>query len=384
MRHQFLLLMILGLTLGETTQGQTTEHAAASSENPLAPLADLGERLLDHLTFTTPKGIWAIYPAGGYSSRTGLEYGLMPVYSWYSKKEQREIREVNTLTSSLQFSTKGMLEIRSELEWYLTSQWRFLGRIEALRLNDRYWGKWSKNKTDRSINFLSEHYGLKTELLRRISHQIHAGLGTEVWHYHFNMRDENLPFDQLHGSAGSWLAGVGPVVLFDQRDHVLYPRTGSYFKASWTIFQQQMLGSYAFNNYLLDLRHFISIGRPILAFQALWEYSDQNTPFFVMPQLAGKDRLRGIGHSKRVVDHSVWLLRSELRTPVWWRFGAVVFAETGHSSTRPAFNWNEMIYSNGIGLRFRILPDEPLNIRLDAARSSEGHRGFYISLKEAF
>jgi outer membrane protein assembly factor BamA len=308
----------------------------------------------------------------------------MPIYSWKSKNNHQALGEVNTLTTSVQFSTKGMVEIGSELEWYVSPQWQILSRIEALRINDRYWDRWSQDKTSRPIDFRSERYGLQAEILRHIGHQIHVGLITELWQYHFNNRDITPSFNQLHGNTGGWLAGAGSVFLYDQRDHVLYPRSGTYFKTSWIHFQQQLLGNYAYNNYLLDLRHFVKIGRSVMAFQALGEYSDNGTPFFVLPQLGGKDRLRGIGHSKSVVDHSVWLLRSELRTPVWWRFGAVVFSEVGQAANRPAFEWSELIFSNGLGLRFRLLPDEPLNIRIDAAWSSEGHRGLFISLKEAF
>lgn len=384
MRHLCLLLIILALPYVESAHGQTNESGTPPAASVLDPLANLGERVLDHLTFTTPKGIWAIYPAGGYSSRSGLEFGLMPVYSWDSKNDQQAHREVNTLTTSLQFSTKGMVEIRSELEWYVSPQWQFSGRVEALRINDRHWDRWSNDKAAQPIDFRADRFGLKAEVLRHLGHQIHAGVSTEIWHYQLDNSEETPSFDQLAGSAGGWLAGVGPVVLLDKRDHVLYPHSGSYLKTSWTFFQQPLPGACAYNNFLLDLRQFISVGRPVLAFQALWEYSNGDTPFFALPQLGGKDRLRGIGHSKRVVDQSIWLLRSELRTHVWWRFGAVFFTEAGQAADRPALNWNELIYSNGLGLRFRLLPNDPLNIRIDAAWSSAGHQGLFISLKEAF
>jgi outer membrane protein assembly factor BamA len=384
MRHLCLLLILLALPYIESAHGQTNESDTPPTASFLDPLANLGERLLDHLTFTTPKGIWAIYPTGGYSSRTGLEFGLMPVYSWDSKNDEHTKREVNTLTTSLQFSTKGMIEIRSELEWYASPLWQFSGRLEALRINDQYWERWSLDKAAQPIDFRADRFGFKSEVFRHLGHQIHVGVGSEIWHYQLDHSEKNPYFEQLHGSGGGWLAGIGPVAMVDKRDHVLYPHSGSYLKASWTLFQQQLLGAYTYNNFLLDLRQFISIGRPVLAFQALWEYNDGDTPFFMMPQLGGKDRLRGIGHSKNVVDQSVWLLRSELRSHIWWRFGAVLFTEAGQAGNRPALNWDELIYSNGLGLRFRLLPHEPLHIRIDAAWSSEGHQGLFISLKEAF
>lgn len=236
-----------------------------------------------------------------------------------------------------------MVEVRSELDWYLSSLWQFSGRIEALRINDRYWDRWSQNKTAQPIDYRSSRYGLKTEILRHLGHQLHVGMSSEIWHYQFDNRNAHLAFEQLSGSEGGWLAGAGPVLLFDQRDHVLYPRSGSYFKAAWTLFQKGGPNANTYNNYLLDLRHFYGVGRTVLAFQSLWEYSDPGTPFFMLPQLGGKDRLRGIGHSKSVVDHSAWLLRGELRVPVWWRFGAVVFSEVGQSARQLRLSRKELI-----------------------------------------
>jgi hypothetical protein len=384
MRPFYILFLLLFVIHKEEAHSQNNKHAIPKSESRMAGLADLGERMLDHLTFSTSKGTWAIYPAGGYSSRTGLEFGLMPVYTWDSKNGQQTQREVNTLTTSLQFSTKGMVEIRSELEWYVSPLWQFSGRVEALRINDQYWDRWSQKKAEQSIDFRADRLGIRSEALRLLGHQTYVGVGAELWYYQLNHFEDNPVFDQLPGSTGGWLGGLGPVVMFDNRDHVLYPHSGSYLKASWTLFQQQLPQAYTFNNYLLDIRHFISVGQPVLAIQALCEYSDGDSPFYVIPQLGGKDRLRGIGHSKRVVDQSIWLLRGELRSHIWWRFGAVIFTEAGQAADRPALNWDEMIYSNGFGMRFRLLPDEPLNIRIDAAWSSAGQRGLFISLKEAF
>jgi len=384
MRHILTALLITLLASGQLSFSQQNEAKSSQIVKRLDYIANLGDNILKYMTFNTAKGVWAIYPSGGYSSRTGLEFGFMPVYSWNTEDNLQYFKKINTLSTSAQFSTKGMIELHSEIDWYLSPQWQFSGHLKILSINDQYWDRWSKNKFAQSKNYQSNHYGIKVEFLRHLSHDTYIGLSTLIWNYHFNAREKNINFNQLYGSKGGWLAGIGPAILYDTRDHVLYPQSGKYFKASWTLFQKKTLGNYAYNNYLVDLRQFIKIGLPVLAFQGLWEYNDQESPFFVMPQLGGKERLRGIGHAQRTVDNSVWLIRAELRTDIWWRFGGVLFSEVGQASGHPQFIWKNNIYSNGVGLRFRILPDEPLNIRIDAAWSSEKQKGFFISLKEAF
>ncbi len=338
-----------------------------------------GENVLDYFTYQTSSGIWSLYPAGGYSSRTGLEFGIMPVYSWYGKKPQQGI--VNTFTSSLQFSTKGMVEVSSQLEWFISPRWRLQNRVDLLNLYDRYWGSWSENFNE-GLRYKSNSFGGRIGFSGRISSTFYFGIASDIRHFGLNLSDDQI--QELNAQKRGLLSGIGPSFLFDNRDHVLYPQKGSYLNSSWILYQNKLIGDYEFNNFLLDLRHYLTVGRPVLAFQFLWEYSKGDVPFFVIPQLGGKDRLRGIGHSNRVVDNSVCILKSEMRSHLFWRIGAVLFLEAGKASEIPDFKPADLIYSYGGGLRFRIHPNEPLNIRIDAALSSINTYGLFISLKETF
>src|SRR5690554_1341803 len=382
MRLLHTIILLLTLVRSSAADCQENNQQNQGDLKGFDSLAALGESILSRLTFESDQGTWTVYPAGGYSPRTGLEFGLMPVYSWKNPKKKATAGSINTLSSSLQGSSKGMIELRSELDWYLSPNWQLAARVEALRIHDQYWEAWSLSRPHTTNNYRSSSLGLETRLLKHLKHRIYIGIHTQIGHQQFEPEDAVSSFSELPGSSGGWLAGVGPVVVLDRRDHVLFPRKGSYIRASWTVFQQEKGAD--FQNYLLDLRHFIDAGKPVVALQGLWEYGSGDLPFYRLPQLGGKERLRGIGHSKRVVDQAVWLLRGELRMPLWWRFGAVAFVETGQASARPSFDWNELIFSQGGGLRFRILPKEPLHIRVDVAWSSAGTQGLFISLKDAF
>ncbi|MFO8001786.1 MAG: BamA/TamA family outer membrane protein, partial [Marinilabilia sp.] len=187
-------------------------------------------------------------------------------------------------------------------------------------------------------------------------------------------------------NSGGWVTGAGPSVMFDNRHRTLAPTKGALVEIAPLFVGTGGAGDHKYNRITVDARHYFpSFGDgSAMAFQFIFDYAGQDAPFYEIPQLGGKERLRGIGHPLRKTGNAVWLARGELRQPVWWRFGAVVFAEAGRASDGYNNPFDEVIGSFGGGLRFRILPDDPLNVRFDAGVSTMGTTGFYISLKEAF
>ncbi len=347
-------------------------------------ISGLGEKIISYLTWQRNDNVLVVYPSGGYSPRTGLYVGATPMYSWKNKSElNRWDGHPNSLTSSFQISTNDMVELNAELEWFPSKHWQIRSKGEFVKINDRLWGIPSLNVDD-GVEYLSKHVGFTAEILYKLGAKLFVGGTVQLFDYSFNDWDKEVDATTIFGSEGGLISGLGPVVMFDSRDHILYPLHGSFFKGAAIINDDVFGGNYRFQNYLFDFRQFTSLNRKVLATQLLWEYSPGDVPFYMLPKLGGKDRLRGIGHSQRIINQSVWLLQSELRMPLWWRFGAVVFAGMGEASVEPSVNFDNLIYSGGIGLRFRILPDEPLNVRIDAALASGGLNGFFVCLKEPF
>lgn len=347
--------------------------------------SSFGEKILKQVTWENDDRVFVIYPAGGYSSRTGLEIGIMPVFSWKNQtRDHQEKGHPNTLTASFQTSTKGMVEIRWELEWFPSPVWQIRAKTDFLKVNDRLWLPNVYNHSDDGIEYISKRFGCTTELLYGIGKRLFIGGTFQLFDFSFKAWPDDFVFENMIGTQGGLLTGAGPVLQFDSRDHILYPRQGNYIRCA-AIFNNKLIGgNYRFQNYTMEFSKSVGVNNKILASQFIWEYSPGDVPFFMLPKLGGKDRLRGIGHSQRIVGKSVWLIQSELRMHLWWRFGAVAFAGMGQATAKPAFSFNEVIYSGGAGLRFRILPNDPLNIRIDAGLASHGLKGFFISLKEAF
>ncbi len=373
------LFLLLSLPIVIVFSQEDSTHINLERSKTVNGLADIGERLMDRLTWKGQRHVWVIYPAGGYSPRTGLEFGIMPVLSWRNREKTSDEGRPNTFSTSLQLSSKRMFEVRTEVEWFINQKWQLRSKFDYLKINDQFWHP-SFNHGKKGLEYESNRLGFASEFLYGVSKQWFVGTSVQVFNYEFKNWPQVIePFD-IYGQNGGLVAGFGPVLLIDERDHVYYPRSGFLLKFG-AIFSSI---DYDFSNYLIDLRHYKAIRQSVVATQFVFEQSTGDVPFFMLPKLGGKDRLRGIGHSQRIVDKSIWLLQSELRFPLWWRFGGVAFAGMGQASEHFSVNRSSIIYSGGAGLRFRILPDDPLNIRVDAALASGGLTGFFITLKEAF
>ncbi|SKC11298.1 BamA/TamA family outer membrane protein [Alkalitalea saponilacus] len=377
-----LLSAICLLFLKANINAQPPNTAQEDSIYHQNSLIQFGEKLLDYLTFEKENYVLVFYPSGGYSQRTGLEAGIMPVLSWMDEFSihQNQTR-INTLSASLQVSTKKMFEVKSDLEWFFSENWQIHSKFSYLSLYDRYWDAHSTESLFQNIEFKLRRITWEAQIHRQLTRYFHTGIITSILNQNNNWQTE---FPEVTGLKGGFIAGTGPSILFDSRDHVLFPRQGWLITTSG-IFHHQMLGSdFDFNKWLTDVRYYTNKGKSTFAFQYFTENATGDVPFFSLPNLGGTDRLRGTGHSRRIIDNSIQLVRGEFRNPLWWRFGFVVFAEAGVVENSFKVDFEDGIISAGGGLRFRILPDEPLNIRFDVGFSSDGHHGMYISLREAF
>src|SRR5690554_2364626 len=113
MRLVHTIILLLTLVRSSAADCQENNQQNQGDLKGFDSLAALGESILSRLTFESAQGIWTVYPAGGYSQRTGLEFGLMPVYSWKNLKRETPVGTVNTLSSSLQFSDRKSTRLNS-------------------------------------------------------------------------------------------------------------------------------------------------------------------------------------------------------------------------------------------------------------------------------
>ncbi|MFC1530078.1 hypothetical protein ACFL6R_05110 [Gemmatimonadota bacterium] len=93
--------------------------------------------------------------------------------------------------------------------------------------------------------------------------------------------------------------------------------------------------------------------------------------------------MRGI-YSGRYADQNMLTFQAEYRRPVWKRIGMAAFAGVGDVAHEIGdFRFGDFKFSAGFGIRFLLIPEENMNLRLDWAWG-KGTDGMYISILEAF
>lgn len=216
--------------------------------------------------------------------------------------------------------------------------------------------------------------------------KLFAGLSYDLQYDNiFGLKQGGL-LQQLNplGVKGGFLDGVGATVRYDSRNNTLYPTKG--FQISVDALRFGTVGNYNFNNLLIDIRQYISIGsyKNVFAYQVFgnFTYNDE-IPFYKLPRLGGVNLMRGIIEN-RFRDRQSAFLQAEYRRVIG-RFGLAAF--TGVGVVAPSidqFSSDNFKYIGGLGFRFSVFRDERLNIRLDYGMGTGGQSGIYLAFREAF
>jgi outer membrane protein assembly factor BamA len=185
------------------------------------------------------------------------------------------------------------------------------------------------------------------------------------------------------GAGGADLFGVGLVASYDTRDALMYPTRGWFASVGASRFLDILGGDFVYTRSVVDVRRYVSLGGTrVLALQAVGTSLDHGqAPFSQLVRLG----LRGTFETRYLENDGV-LAQVELRSVLWGRLGAAVFAGASElAARRDALRFDEARYAAGFGLRVRVGPDGPerVHIRLDYGFGKDDS-GFYVNFGEAF
>ena len=190
--------------------------------------------------------------------------------------------------------------------------------------------------------------------------------------------------DNTFGGSGGITHGIGPLAVYDSRDHVFYPSKGWYIEGKVLTFQPFLGSDYDFTKGVLDVVNYAQIHKNgIIASHFNYQFAKGRVPFNMMSLLGGTKRMRGY-YEGRFRDNNALILQSEYRLQLPWRFGMVIFADIGQVFDRFAYmKMNEWRWTAGGGLRFMLDTERKLNVRLDYG-FGKNTSGFYLTIGEAF
>jgi hypothetical protein len=380
------VFIIWGAVVMPLLYSQAREPMVTSKSGFGDRLVTLGESVLEQLTFRGNEFTMTVYPAAGFSPSTGLEYGIMPVIKFHPPGDSLVVNTA-TVAPYVLFSTSGMFELSLDVEASWGRKWMLAGKGQYLFLPDAYYGNGKDGYMLHRIEYNSVSTEVTGHFVRLLRENLYLGLGFDLGHSKFLQPDEVISAQPLPLELyGGWTNGFGPVFILDSRNSVSFPSSGMYLKLSGLFFDGLWGSDYNYQWFKFDARHYHKIFRTddVLAHQLVLDFSSGNNPFYKMALLGGKRSIRAIPHPHQYVDSHLWIAQSEYRKHIWWRFGGVAFAGAGNVFHSSEGVFNQMHWFGGAGIRFRVLPNEKLNFRMDYALSNKGDKAFYFTIREAF
>jgi len=377
--HKLIFLVgLFSVTFSVKSQNDSTDT------NFLEKGVGLAEDVIDLVTWENKRHVISVFPAAGYSPRTGLEIGVMPV--WKVHPKNKGFRPT-TLASSFQISTKGMYEAKLDLISYMAGDWMVWSKMQYLFLPDEFFGLGNGMKNEPYSQYDLNSFTFSSDIAKGINDIWFLGLRLDLNSNSQENIDGDLLNESIPGYKGGWANGLGPILVFDKRDDVLYPSKGWLIMTSHLWYGGILGSQYNYRLSSLDVRHYFPIikNNSVLASQLVINSSDGNVPFYKMPGIGGKNLLRGIPHPYKYIDKSAWYAQAEWRQKVWWRIGAVAFVGAGKVMPDLHSSWFTDLHAvGGIGMRFQALPKDGLNFRVDYGFSNHNESGFFLTIREAF
>jgi outer membrane translocation and assembly module TamA len=182
--------------------------------------------------------------------------------------------------------------------------------------------------------------------------------------------------NKIMGIKGGVISGISFSIDYDTRDNSQYPSNGWYVNFENKMYNSIFLSDYNFSKHSITIKKILDLNHNfILANQIKGSLVLDNAPFYEYNKL-GED-LRAFNEN-RFNDRYLISYKSELRNfpfreGFWQRFGWVVFLETGQvSNSYKSFTKDEFKLSIGSGIRFSLIPQEKMNLRIDVAYGTDG------------
>ncbi len=187
--------------------------------------------------------------------------------------------------------------------------------------------------------------------------------------------DDNFKYQQL---------GLGFRLDYERRNNVNFPTKGHYFGVRYLTYREELGSDYEYNNLILDFKKFFPIkDNQVIANQIYSSNVSHNVPFMFLSSLGGDERMRGF-YEGRFRDRNSLVYQLEYRNMFYKKWGAVAFANLGTIySEFDDIERKDIKATFGIGGRFRLIPEDKINLRLDLAMGRNSF-GFYFIIKEAF
>ena len=338
------------------------------------------------------EGIAGFYFASGdFPAGSGVGFGLGYENRELFRPGVPEPDRANRVDFSFTaaYTTREYSELRSEIKYLniggTVFNMDFRGRYSEFPEEDFFGIGLESREGDRS-NYLFRSIDGGSNIWLEPTRRLRVGVGA----FYLNPsvgsgRDDRYPsveslFDtaEVSGFEGGQpdFLRVDAFVDIDRRDRPLYPRSGTFLGAKFSNYRDRHFDKFHFRRWELDAQQYLPFdnGYKVLALRANVVMTDvgarDDMPFYYMPTLGGRSRLRGF-REYRFRDRNSVLATAEYRWEAWWALDTALFVDGGKVASRRA-DIDLSDWEVGYGIGFRFHSKEAFTIRLHLGFSREG------------
>ncbi|MBN1531470.1 MAG: BamA/TamA family outer membrane protein [Spirochaetes bacterium] len=331
---------------------------------------------------------WGFLPVAIPYYMPETSFGIGFSFLLYHRGEEAEAGKPDEISVYGTYTVKNQASVGVSTDLYFRGiDYRLTGSVDFSRFPDLFWGIGPGTPECGDESFTSMAAGARGAFLFRTVDLLYIGPYYRFGYDVMRRREAGGRLIQGHvpGSDGTLMSGFGVNLIFDSRDSVFYPRHGFYCDLKGLVFRRELGNEYNFSTLEMDLRYYRQIrGDLVLALQLYAALGAGTVPLQAMPRLGGDVMLRGY-YQGRYRDRNYGALQGELRFPLFWRLGGVVFGGVGQVAAVPGELFqHELKIAFGGGLRITADRDEHINIRLDAGFDRDLNPNYYLMIKEAF
>lgn len=374
-----LIVMSLAIRLPTFAQIQTDTVA---NVKPAGPLADTVLRSRD-----PRKRSLIAFPVVARSIETDWSIGAVASYTFHISKDTA------TRTSNLQalilYSLNKQLVTAATGTTYFPKEKYILNyQFSYSYFPDSFWGLGKNTPDSAKTPYTFQQYFAYLHLMRSLGHNLFVGVMYEqqnllqVKHQPGDLLDQ----EQVVGRDGYLISGLGASFTFDSRNNAFAPDKGYFAQIFFNHFDKIFGSDYNYTNFVIDLRMFKRIYKDQVLAVQLYDFNNfgKEVPLRSLASFGGANSMRGY-YDGRYRDKEQLVLQAEYRVPLFWRFGAVGFADCGDvGHTMLDYQIKNLKYSFGAGLRLALDRKEKLNLRVDYGIGQGSNHGLYFQLGEAF
>lgn len=330
-----------------------------------------------------------VFPLVALSKETSWVFGVANAFIFKTNKHDSTLR-FSTIPSGFLYTLNDQILIAVGANIFLPKE-RYIFRFEntASKFPDKFWGIGNDTDNNEYESYTYTQFYINPQLYRKVARNFFVGLGFDFQRVFHIQYQAGGYFDQeevlgVHDKTNYNVFGYSFFLNFDSRNHTYVPNKGELFRVRFTNFDKNVGSDYSFQALEMDYRKFIRITRrSTLGIHSLGLFNFGDPPFRNLALLGGNSIMRGY-YAGRYRDNKFWAAQVEYRFPIVGRFGGVAFAGAGQVAHEFSdFGFYRFKPSLGTGLRFAVLKQEKLNLRVDVAVGNNSVN-YYIVLAESF